>query len=152
MYQVAVFAASTVSVQLPVTLNPSILCLQAIHRLQADNQSAQQRGKDAERRAAAMLEEKNRLAGKVSGLEQERQQLQEDKQHLQEDNKHLQEDNKHLQKDNKHLQEDKQHLQEDNKHLQEAVKDTASCVKVLVFSSSKSSCLCAIIQVTCLWC
>lgn len=118
------FAASTVSVQLPVTLNPSILCLQAIHRLQADNQSAQQRGKDAERRAAAMLEEKNRLASKVSGLEQERQQL----------------------------QEDKQHLQEDNKHLQEAVKDTASCVKVLVFSSSKSSCLCAIIQVTCLWC
>ena len=85
-----VFAASTVAVQLPVTSNPSVLCLQAIARLQADHQSAQQRGKDAECRAAAMLEEKNRLLGQVSDLEQERKQLQEDKQHLEEDKKHLQ--------------------------------------------------------------
>jgi len=59
-------------------------------RLQADNQSAQQRGKDAESRAAATLEEKNRLVGQLSDLEQERKQLQQDKQHLEEDKKHLQ--------------------------------------------------------------
>ena len=83
------FAASTVSMQLSVTSNPSVLCLQAIARLQVDNQSAQQRGKDAECRAAATLEEKNRLLDQVSDLEQERKQLHKDKQHLEEDMKHL---------------------------------------------------------------
>jgi len=114
VYQVPALAASTVSVQLPVTCDPSALCLQEMARLQADNQSALLGRQDAECRAAAMLQEKSRLLGQVSDLEQERKQL----------------------------QEDKQHLQEDNKHLQEGVKDTASCIKVLVFSSAKASCLC----------
>ena len=104
-------------------------------RLQADNQSALLGRQDAECRAAAMVEEKNRLLGQLCDLEQIGKQLQQDKQHLQEDKQHLQADNKHLQEDNKHMQED-------NKHLQEDVKDTASCIKVLVFSSAKASCLC----------
>ena len=90
MYQVPAFAASAVSVQLPVTCDPSVLCLQEMARLQADNQSALLGRQDAECRAAATLKEKNRLVGQVSDLEQERKQLQEDKQHLEEDKKHLQ--------------------------------------------------------------
>jgi len=68
-----------------------ILCLQDIACLQANNQSTQQSRQDAECRAAATLEEKNRLRGQLSELEQEKKQLQEDKAHLQEDKMHLQE-------------------------------------------------------------
>lgn len=52
-------------------------------RLQADNQSALLGRQDAECRAAAMVEEKNRLLGQLCDLEQIGKQLQQDKQHLQ---------------------------------------------------------------------
>ncbi|KAL0027368.1 hypothetical protein WJX79_005258 [Trebouxia sp. C0005] len=61
----------------------------------------QQSREDAECRAAAVLEEKNRLLGQVFDLEQQ----------------------------TKQLQEDKQQLQEIKEHLQQGVNDTAKCIK-----------------------
>ncbi|KAL0052146.1 hypothetical protein WJX82_008512 [Trebouxia sp. C0006] len=83
--------------------------------LQANNQSTQQSRQDAECRAAATLEEKNRLRGQLSELEQEKKQLQEDKAHLQEDKMHLQEG---VNATAKVLQQETAHLRE-NAHLHE---------------------------------
>ena len=103
-------AASTMSVQPPVIWHPCGLCLQEIACLQT---CIQQSREDAECRAAAVLEEKNRLLGQVFDLEQQ----------------------------TKQLQEDKQQLQEIKEHLQQGVNDTAKCIKVSLLSSAKSKLL-----------
>ncbi|DBA70658.1 TPA: serine/threonine protein kinase, CMGC, CDC2/CDK subfamily [Trebouxia sp. C0005] len=111
--------------------------------LQAYNQSTQQSREDAECRAAATLEEKNRLLGQVFDLEQQKKQLQEDKQHLQEDKEHLQEGVNDTAKCIKEmraqvfsLQADKTQLQEEKGQLQENLRHTAACKKVTAVTTA----------------
>ncbi|KAL0027367.1 hypothetical protein WJX79_005258 [Trebouxia sp. C0005] len=88
----------------------------------------QQSREDAECRAAAVLEEKNRLLGQVFDLEQQKKQLQEDKEHLQgrvndtakciKENSRLQAENQSTQQSWKHAQCGAAAVQHVNRTLQ----------------------------------
>ena len=70
-------------------ITPMRPCLQGIAHLQAVNQSARQSRKEAEGRAAAMVNENRTLLAQVSSLQTEKTQLQEEKGQLQEDVSHI---------------------------------------------------------------
>ncbi|DBA70653.1 TPA: hypothetical protein ACH3X2_012035 [Trebouxia sp. C0005] len=112
-------------------VNDTAKCIKEIARLQADNQSTQQSREDAECRAAATLEEKNKLLGQVFDLEQQKKQLQEDKEHMQgrvndtakciKENSRLQAENQSTQQSWKHAQCGAAAVQHVNRTLQAQV-------------------------------
>ena len=98
---------------LPSVPDSSVLCLQEIAQLQADNQSAQQSRQDAECRASAMVRENHTLLAQVSSLQTLKTQLQHEKTQLQQEKTQLQENVSHIDK----------------------------CIKVSIFCSGNACCL-----------